>query len=177
MSSKIQGKRDNELNSTWKRMSYNSSVQVVDVTESYAIAPDSGSTTTPEAPSYPLNANVNSSGHTTCDVTIVDNSISAEFDENAYWEKQRIQDEIDEMNDHNREMDEMFEHYERLEEEIEQKERRAQIAKEKKERRAQIAKDLEDLPKSLTFTENGDGTLNLVKRADCKMNINIYKVN
>ena len=140
MSSKMQGKRDNELNSVWKRMSYNGSNQVVDV-------------------------------------TIVENSISAEFDENAYWEKQRIQDEIDEMNDRNREMDEMIEHYERLEEEREQKERRAQIAKEKKERRAQIAKDLEDLPKSLTFTENGDGTLNLVKHADCKMNINIYKVN
>ena len=155
MSSKIQGKRDNELNSTWKRMSYNSSVQVVDVT----------------------NANANSSGHTTGDVTIVENSISAEFDENAYWEEQRIQDEIDEMNDHNREMDERYERYERLEKKREHTERRAQIAKEKKERRAQIAKDLEDLPKSLTFTENGDGTLNLVKRADCKMNINIYKVN
>ena len=155
MSSKIQGKRDNELNSAWKRMSYNSSVQVVDVTKT----------------------NVNSSGNTAGDVTIVENSISAEFDENAYWEKQRIQDEIDEMNDRNREMDEMDEHYERLEEIMERKERRAQITKEKKERRAQIAKDLEDLPKSLTFTVNGDGTLNLVKRADCKMNINIYKVN
>ena len=155
MSSKIQGKRDNEMNNVWTRMSYNGSNQCVDV----------------------IKSNENSRVQTNGDVTIVENSNSTDFDENAYWEKQRVQDEIDEMNDRNREMDEMVERYERLEEEREQKEQRAQIAKEKNERRAQIAKDLEDLPKSLTFTENGDGTLNLVKRADCKMQINIYKVN
>ena len=42
-------------------ISQNSLLQQTDVlrAESYAIAPDSGSTTTPEAPSYPLNAETN----------------------------------------------------------------------------------------------------------------------
>jgi len=59
----------------------------------------------------------------------VDVTKAATFDENAYWEELRIKDEIDEMNDRNREIDEMVDFYERLEKEREQKKRHAQIAK------------------------------------------------
>ena len=106
--SKIQGKRDYELNCVWQRgHGCNRSNKFVDVTK----------------------ANVRK----------VDISNSATFDENAYWEEARITDEIDDMNDRNREIDEMIDFYERLEKKGEQKKRHAQIAKE-----------LEELSKRLT---------------------------
>ena len=40
---------------------------------------------------------------------IESSALAYDSEENAYWEAQRIQDEIDEMNDRNQEMDEMFE--------------------------------------------------------------------
>jgi len=59
----------------------------------------------------------------------VDVTKAATFDENAYWEELRIKDEIDEMNDRNREIDEMVDFYERLEKKREQKKRHEQMAK------------------------------------------------
>jgi len=90
-----------------------------------------------------------------------------ESDEHAYWENMRIQDEIDEMNDRDRECDEMMEYWEREEEK-----------KEKKKRYDEKSESLEELRKNLTFIENADGTLELVKRDDCnaEMDIHIYKV-
>lgn len=95
-----------------------------------------------------------------------------EFDENAYYESMRIQDEIDEMNDRDRESDEFFEAVKR---ELYANERK-QREKEKSER---IIESLEELRKNLTFIESADGKLELVKRDDCnpKMNIHIHKIN
>ena len=95
-----------------------------------------------------------------------------EEDENAYWENMRIQDEIDEMNDRDREMDEMMERIEREEEKKEREE-------ERKHRIQEICESLEELRKNLTFIESADGKLELVKRDDCnpQMNIHIHKVN
>ena len=93
-----------------------------------------------------------------------------ESDENAYWENMRIQDEIDEMNDRDREMDEMMERIEREEEKKEREE-------ERKHRIQEICESLEELRKNLTFIESADGKLELVKRDDCnsQMNIHIHK--
>ena len=95
-----------------------------------------------------------------------------EFDENAYYESMRIQDEIDEMNDRDRESDEFFEAVKR---ELYANERK-QREKEKSER---LTESLEELRKNLTFIENADGKLELVKRDDCnpQMNIHIHKIN
>ena len=99
-----------------------------------------------------------------------------ESDENAYWENMRIQDEMDDMNDRDREMDEFVE---RIEQEEEKKERIKERVKERNKRNQEKSESLEELRKNLTFIERVDGKLELVKRDDCnrEMKIHIHKVN
>jgi len=114
MLSKIQGKRDYELNCIWQRgHGSNRYINFVDVTKANVGKVDNSKSTEQKLSDY------------------TPDSQGKSMDENAYWKELRIQEEIDEMNDHNREMDEMVKRYERLEEE--------------KEKRAQIAKALEEL--------------------------------
>jgi hypothetical protein len=55
-------------------------------------------------------------------------SENKESDEHAYWEQMRIQDEIDEMDDRNRECDEMVKYWEREGEKNERNKRNKKMA-------------------------------------------------